>query len=66
MAGFLEERNINFRLFNIITLWIFILNSGLLETDPQCFICLSSRGIDYLHKLYLYLNTQHIKKQKLR
>ena len=24
-----------------------------------------SRGIDYLHKLYLYLNTQHIKKQKL-
>ena len=27
---------------------------------------LDSRGIDYLHKLYLYLNTQHIKKQKLR
>ena len=25
-----------------------------------------SRGIDYLHKLYLYLNTQHIKKQKVR
>nr|CAG4646060.1 EOG090X01NX [Macrothrix elegans] len=23
-----------------------------------------SQGIDYLHKLYIYLNTQHIKKQK--
>jgi len=39
-------------------------DKNLLSSYHECWKQFS-RGIDYLHKLYLYLNTQHIKKQKL-
>ncbi|XP_053983774.1 cullin-2 [Hylaeus anthracinus] len=38
--------------------------SGLLQAYHRAW-CEYSQGINYLHRLYLYLNQQHIKKQKL-
>ncbi|XP_076183973.1 cullin 2 [Ptiloglossa arizonensis] len=38
--------------------------SGLLQAYYRAW-CEYSQGINYLHRLYLYLNQQHIKKQKL-